>query len=695
MKDFYVDNSGGVFTPHFDVVGPVPLTNKASYYGANSGGSDVRPGQALKDACDKLDAELDFSQYATNGTIQQLLFIYAGFNEAENTSHTDLIWPHEWYLSSQSVGAQTYDGVTVNCYSCTSELQGTYGTTGSLCGIGTACHEFGHALGLPDFYDTGDDTNGALYCYSTMCAGSYNNDSHTPPYFNALERNILGWMDSPSTMPTSGTVTIPSIATNFAYKTNSDVSDEYFIYECRPGTGWDAPLQAGMIVYHVDKSSTHTNVYSSYSAKTIWNTNYINAGSGHPCFYIIPAADQSNLYYSYATYDTQSKVGYLPFPGKSKTTTYTPVAWSGSEMDYHLTGIAYNSSSETVTLNISSSSCLLTGKVKTIKNAAIADATVEVYAVSSSNVAKAATKMSVRPLAAGSVLASATTDENGLYTLDLQNLGASTFDVVVSADGYVSKTTTVTVGSGTNTQDFTLLSETPVEDDYLYKYDASNDLYLVNGGSTILGSVGFTAEELQENIGRRIDALSFIYYTPIVEEVYVLVDFGDERVLWYKVDDPQSGTYMTIDLRGENIFIPEGKDAHFGYALIGADNGCLVFEKGDPQDGGMYYSFDTTTPSWTEYSGNIIVDVTLSPSAPFNYIVDPGEGVYSVGSTFSCALVTASNYREPESVAWYYDDEPVDGETISLTEAGEHTVTAELTLQNSAKKVIELEITVQ
>lgn len=40
----------------------------------------------------------------------------------------------------------------INTYGCTAELN-DYGSN-NMAGIGTACHEFSHCLGLPDIYDT-------------------------------------------------------------------------------------------------------------------------------------------------------------------------------------------------------------------------------------------------------------------------------------------------------------------------------------------------------------------------------------------------------------------------------------------------------------------------------------------------------------------------------------------------------------
>lgn len=713
VRDYYFDNSGGAFIPSFDVFGPVKVSQSYKYYGTDKTPTNPRyssyasepAAEALWEGIQQVVAEEGnehiFDDYDSDGDgyVDAVVMYYAGFNEAEGAP-SNTIWPHEWTLSAwdtlfgSEYGSTQIGNVKFNTYSCTSELQGTSGVT--LCGIGTACHEFGHAMGLPDFYDTytSDDDAGGLYCYSTMCSGNYNNNAHTPPYLNAEERMILGWLDGLTMMPSSGAVTIPSIATNFAYKTNSDEADEYFVYECRPGTGWDAPLQAGMIVYHVDKSSKHSVL--SYTAKSIWNTNYINGSGSHPCFYIIPAADQTSLNYPSAAYDFQNKVGYLPFPGLSGEKTYTPVAWSGETMDYKFTGIAFNRTNETVTMNVSSSSCLLTGRVQTKKKVGIPGASVKVYAASSP--VSEVGPLKARAFAFGTVLAETVTDDSGSYTIDMSSLSGTSFDIEASAEGYVTTRLSVTVGSGVNTQDITLLSENPQEEELLYKYDEESQMYRVGYGSgSIMGAVGFTADELKEDVGRSVDALSFVYSSELVDGAYVVIDFGSERKCWVPVDEPVSGAYNTVDLRGYNIVIPADTDCYFGFALENPSDGYpLIFEKGEPQDGGMYFSsFSEGSSNWKSYAGNIIVDVTLSPSVPFNHIVDPKNGNYALGDVFTYKLVMASNHREPTSVKWYFDDEPDEASSVRLGSAGVHTITAELIMLDGNKKVIELEINVE
>lgn len=334
VQDYYTENSGGEYVPVFDVYGPVKLSQPMSYYGSD----DSNAAYAVSEAATLLDSQINFADYDSDndGSVDMILMYYPGYNEAEG-GPANSIWPHQWYVFMRKM--TRLDGKLLARYFCTSEYKGSNGSR--MCGIGTTTHEFGHSLGLPDFYDTDYEENdqcGALYSFSTMCSGSYNNDSRTPPYFNAEERKYLGWMsdgDIPD-LP-GGSVRFGSIKDGIAYKSPTDTEGEYFLYECRDGSGWDAPLPKGLLVYHADKSKTRSvGGISPYEHWTEWESyNAINAYGNHPCFYIIPSFSPSSLYFPYGS-------EYIIFPGGGNVKTYSPVDWNGNETGLHLSEITFS-----------------------------------------------------------------------------------------------------------------------------------------------------------------------------------------------------------------------------------------------------------------------------------------------------------------------------------------------------------------
>ena len=325
-RDFYISQSLEKFTPTFDVYGPVKVSKNYAYYGEQQGSThDMHPDEAFFEAVQKLDSSVDFSQYDNdnNGVIDNFFFYYAGHNQAEGGG-VNTIWPHQW--SFYNYQASLFDGKRLGSYACTSEYRGSSGT--SMAGIGTFCHEFGHVIGLPDFYDTDYESHGSartIYSFSTMCNGPYLNNGRTPSNFTALERNMLGWADFPTQISTAQKLTIDPVSTGTAYYTATDVKDEIFIVECRDGKGWDRYLPTGMVVYHMDRSK---NVcHDGVTASAMWNGNSINAYEQHPCYYVIPSND----------YTSESK---MIFPSGNKK-SYVPISWSGYTTPYQFTNITF------------------------------------------------------------------------------------------------------------------------------------------------------------------------------------------------------------------------------------------------------------------------------------------------------------------------------------------------------------------
>ena len=197
------------------------------------------------EACKAADANIDFSLYDqdSDGEVDNVYIFYAGRDESEYTDETDLIWAHQYFIVSgeETVsGVTKLDGVTIDRYACSSELAGRK----TLTGIGTFCHEYGHTFGLPDFYDTDYDDDGAWAAglwrsTSLMDGGNYNNDSATPPNFNCIERYLLG-LATPKELCNDFSYTLEPIHyNNQCYMMKGRTPGEYFLFECRSNEGWD------------------------------------------------------------------------------------------------------------------------------------------------------------------------------------------------------------------------------------------------------------------------------------------------------------------------------------------------------------------------------------------------------------------------------------------------------------------------
>ena len=258
IKDYFKAQSHGLFELDFDVAGICQLQHPYAYYGKNnSQEEDVKPGEMVAEACLWAHEHgIDFSKYDWNGDgeVDQVFVLYAGHGEA-SYKDANTVWPHMFYLSASDYGKPlSLDGVTVDTYACSCELNGD----GNLDGIGTFCHEFSHCMGFPDLYDTSYAGWFGMGDFDLMCSGSYNGDSKCPAGYSAYEKAECGWLTLKDMTDVEKETSIvgvqPMSADGDAYVIkNKGHEDEYYILENRQKTGWDFYLPAsGLMITHVD-----------------------------------------------------------------------------------------------------------------------------------------------------------------------------------------------------------------------------------------------------------------------------------------------------------------------------------------------------------------------------------------------------------------------------------------------------------
>ena len=169
------------------------------------------------------------------------------------------------------------------------ELHGSNDDGKTIDGIGTFAHEFGHCLGLPDMYDTGNGGNYGMGDWDIMCMGCYNNDGFTPPGYSAYEKVFMGWIDyikpQPGTYYTLPVFNKKQQSTDKAVCITSDLNEnEYFILEYRKRQGWDRYMPGeGIMITHV-----------TYNADRWWGNTVNNQNI--QLMYVVPADNTSNYY---------------------------------------------------------------------------------------------------------------------------------------------------------------------------------------------------------------------------------------------------------------------------------------------------------------------------------------------------------------------------------------------------------------
>ncbi|MDY5767033.1 MAG: M6 family metalloprotease domain-containing protein [Alloprevotella sp.] len=311
VSDYFRDQSYGQFEVEFDVVGPVTTANGYAYYGRNTSISDddANPHEMVLEACKAVDKQVDFSQYDWDGDgeVEQVFLIYAGYGES-NGGPSDTIWPHESQLRDDKL---TLDGVTINTYACSCELDGYLGK--DLDGIGTACHEFSHCLGFPDLYDVEYSGGVGMAYWDVMNSGGHsgpNRRGEVPCGYSAGERWAAGWLEPVEITSTQHIADLPGLGeTGTAYVLyNPTNSNELFLLENRQSDRWfsytrEYRAQHGLLITHVDYHPDN------------WRFNAVNKYPSHQRYTYVPA---DGLYGN----EEDNLAGDL-FPGAQGVTAFT------------------------------------------------------------------------------------------------------------------------------------------------------------------------------------------------------------------------------------------------------------------------------------------------------------------------------------------------------------------------------------
>ncbi len=288
--------------------------NTVSYYGGgNNGmndGTTANTYEFIKKVLARADSFVDFSgagyDQNNDGYVDVLWVIHAG-KGGEETGSPDQIWSHSFQLTGYTGGTafitkDPWPGhagqyLKIDKYIImperTNYADGIGGTT-EMIGCGVFCHEFGHALGLPDLYDTGgfSISGDGLGLFSLMAAGSWGGDynsSATPVSLDAWSKRFLGWL-APVMVKANGPYIVNSTlatASNSSYQLaqlGNEGTMQFWMVENRwrtaagpfSGVAWDANLVSqGLGIYHID--SVYTS--GSYFAYNQVNVNTSNGTS--------------------------------------------------------------------------------------------------------------------------------------------------------------------------------------------------------------------------------------------------------------------------------------------------------------------------------------------------------------------------------------------------------------------------------
>lgn len=310
FRDYYLENSYGQLDIRTTVTRWITVPFPKSYYTTDNAES------LIIDALSIIDPEIDLREFDNDGDgiLDGLAVIHQGAGAEASGSSND-IWSH-----SGTIYGSSFDGVRLMRYTIQPEILYDKVTQNRMGTIGVMCHEFGHNLGAPDFYDTDYLQNGGEYygtgVWDLMGSGAWNgpgNSGTQPAGINMWQKIQLGWVVPEQLADSRSIKGMKSAHDNpVAYRFDTTEPDEYFIIENRQQKGrFDSALpHHGLIIYHVNDNLIARNVAG----------NTLNVGFPQAIYTVCAGAtkDPSDDPGSYGWVNSDA----APFPGKRGVTIF-------------------------------------------------------------------------------------------------------------------------------------------------------------------------------------------------------------------------------------------------------------------------------------------------------------------------------------------------------------------------------------
>ena len=170
---------------------------------AGKSDADIKSYLAQFDQWDRYDHDNDGNFNEPDGYIDHFQAIHSGQGEEAGGGALgeDAIWSHRWYVGT-GYGRSGPQGNLLGGTQIgdTGLWIGDYTVEPENGGLGVFAHEFGHDLGLPDYYDTAGGDNSTAF-WTLMSGGSWLNHGGTdgigttPGLMGPEEKAELGWLD--------------------------------------------------------------------------------------------------------------------------------------------------------------------------------------------------------------------------------------------------------------------------------------------------------------------------------------------------------------------------------------------------------------------------------------------------------------------------------------------------------------------
>jgi M6 family metalloprotease-like protein len=286
MTQFYYEMSYTQLTVNGTVYDWTQLPKSQSWYAGddykNASGTHhcfglcpgSRIGEFIKDVLDR-NPSIDWGQYDNDGPdrvpnsgdddgyVDFVAFVHPGIGGECGGPNNKNIWSHRGQLvyvapddyTTQSPSANG-GKIKINDY----VIMPALACDGSkMIQIGVFAHEFGHAFGLPDLYDTTGQTQGGVGNWDLMASGSWGGDGvspETPTHMSAWSKEFLGWVDPIPVTEDSVQQPIPDFEThNVVYKIVISPG-RYYLVSNRERKRFDSKLpQSGLLIELINSTT--------------------------------------------------------------------------------------------------------------------------------------------------------------------------------------------------------------------------------------------------------------------------------------------------------------------------------------------------------------------------------------------------------------------------------------------------------
>lgn len=325
LRTFYEEMSNGLFSIQGRPLGWVVLPQaEASYTGVpgtcpgnptgNNNCNGIWDGtsysallQGLRAAIAAVDGSVDFGQFDNDGpdgnpnsgdddgVVDAVVFLHSEQDGACGGAGNNHPWAHRAQLSYSTADPSANGGnIQIRDYVLQSAVGGgTSCDASQIMAIGTAAHELGHGLGLPDLYDTGFQSEG-IGEWGLMGSGNYTSP-FSPSRMEAWSLGELGWINLvPITAGGSyGLGPVPTADTAFALiPLPANPRNELFLVENRQAVLADSAMirihcahsgsppgcGGGLLIWHVDGSKILTgSPLNSVNSGTIHGLDLLQA----------------------------------------------------------------------------------------------------------------------------------------------------------------------------------------------------------------------------------------------------------------------------------------------------------------------------------------------------------------------------------------------------------------------------------